>query len=195
MHEEIDQIVKHYSSLIQDEHIFFHPNIPSKKLHNALKAYAAGVQPQDVLILIDNTAWGKAKNGGLLTVTEFYAHNILQKPKHVTLTDIDSISFKAGKMDNEIYINRMSFLSTAQPSTESMALFTHLLEEVVVACSRNYASEDMNAVWANKHQIMVKSLDTISHADLTQVMRDLDLLVSKIGMARWQRAQDLIQRL
>lgn len=45
------------------------PNIPPKKLKNAMNSYGAqyGIQPEDVLILCDTTVFGSAKEGFLLT--------------------------------------------------------------------------------------------------------------------------------
>lgn len=45
------------------------PNIPAKKLRNALKTYGAshGIQSGDVLVLYDDTVFGSAKKGFLLT--------------------------------------------------------------------------------------------------------------------------------
>ncbi|SPT37631.1 Uncharacterised protein [Achromobacter denitrificans] len=47
--------------------IFFKPNIPGDKLSNAVNAYGGDVAKEDVLILIDDTFWGGAKEGVLVT--------------------------------------------------------------------------------------------------------------------------------
>ena len=85
MTEQVKQIVRDYSARIKDSHIFFQPDIPQKKLRNALISYAEGVQEQDVLVLVDNTVFGSAKDGALLTPTFFYVHNQMQQPKSIEI--------------------------------------------------------------------------------------------------------------
>lgn len=47
--------------------IYFKPNIPGDKLSNAINAYGGRVGKSEVLILIDDTFWGSAKEGVLIT--------------------------------------------------------------------------------------------------------------------------------
>ncbi len=115
MSEIISQIVSHHASSIEDHHIFLHPNIPPKKISSALEAYAKDVEPDEVLVLIDSTLSGNAKDGALLTATGFYARNKWQKPSSIDLAEIDSIAFRETKLGNEILINRTLFLSTRIP--------------------------------------------------------------------------------
>ena len=49
--------------------------IPPKKLNNAIKAYATEVAPEDVLLLYDDTVFGSAKDGFLLTAKAVYWRN------------------------------------------------------------------------------------------------------------------------
>lgn len=46
--------------------------IPPKKLNNAIKSFAKEVAPEDVLLLYDDTFFGSAKNGLLLTAEAVY---------------------------------------------------------------------------------------------------------------------------
>ncbi|HKY26640.1 MAG TPA: toll/interleukin-1 receptor domain-containing protein [Pyrinomonadaceae bacterium] len=49
--------------------------IPPKKLKNAINAYATQVAPEDVLLLYDDTVFGGAKDGFLLTADAVYWRN------------------------------------------------------------------------------------------------------------------------
>jgi hypothetical protein len=46
---------------------YLSPNIPQKKLDRAIRKYASGLQPGDVLALMDGTVFGSAHIGVLLT--------------------------------------------------------------------------------------------------------------------------------
>ncbi len=47
--------------------IHFAPRIPPKKLYAALRSYGHGLEPRDVLVLIDDTVFGGASEGAMLT--------------------------------------------------------------------------------------------------------------------------------
>lgn len=49
------------------ERVFVAPRIPLKKLHGALDNYGQGLRPNDVVVLIDNTLFGGAREGVLIT--------------------------------------------------------------------------------------------------------------------------------
>lgn len=49
--------------------------IPPKKLKNAITSYATEVSPEDVLLLYDNTVFGSAKEGLILTAEAVYWRN------------------------------------------------------------------------------------------------------------------------
>jgi hypothetical protein len=194
MSEHINQIVFRHASAIEDQYVFFRPNIPPKKIRNAIRAYAKDVELEEVLALIDSTSFGSAKDGALLTATAFYAHNSLQKPTSIRLTDVDSIAFKEARLGNEIAINHTLFLTTLYPSKEALAAFARMLEEVVIASSGKEADERRRTEWEDKRQGLIKTLETIKSADLPTVLRDLDLVVAKLDLGSSSRAMDLDER-
>ncbi|WP_312366906.1 J domain-containing protein [Stenotrophomonas sp.] len=49
------------------ERVFVVPHIPRKKLQGALDSYGEGLRAQDVLVLIDDTVFGGAREGVLIT--------------------------------------------------------------------------------------------------------------------------------
>jgi len=129
MKGNIEKIVKRYEAQIEDTKIFFHPNIPPKKLSNALDSYAEGLKEEDVLVLIDNTVFGKAKNGALLTSKVLYSHNTGEEPQYIELNKIKTIKLKEG-FGNDIYINGLKFLETTMPIRESIRRITEMLRKI-----------------------------------------------------------------
>jgi len=61
----------------------------SKKVGNAIKAYASGINPSDVFLLYDFTVLGSAKEGFLMTREGVYAKQIMMKQIFVTYQQID----------------------------------------------------------------------------------------------------------
>jgi len=77
-----------------DSYLYLRGAIPSDKLANAISAYAPRVSRKDVLLLFDNTVFGGAKDGLLLTCDAVYWHNISSKPGKISYTDIQNADFR-----------------------------------------------------------------------------------------------------
>lgn len=91
---------RHRLSNYEMDKIHFAPSIPSKKLSGALAAYGAGIKPSDVVALVDDTVFGGAKEGILLTNKEIRFKEIFTAPearavKHVEYLMIDGRSIYA----------------------------------------------------------------------------------------------------
>ena len=67
---------------IDDCHVFVAPDIPYDKLTNAIDAYAPLVNADDVLVLFDDTAFGGARDGMLITHDCVCSHEIFMEPVH-----------------------------------------------------------------------------------------------------------------
>jgi hypothetical protein len=134
----IREIVERYDPTITDNHFFFQPNIPEKKLSNALGAFAKDVTPEDVLVLLDNSAFGSAKEGAILTETRLYAHSIMQRPVSIKLSSIEDASYKKGGLttDDVLLINGLPFLEGPLPTKEAMQRFSLMLKEIVTTLRR-----------------------------------------------------------
>ena len=98
---QFSEFYQKYSSinLGNGEKIFFKPNIPMKKLNNALNAYASHVKAEDVYVLADDTFWGKADNGLLITNSGLFTNN----PVLSLLADTKCLSFKNSKFTVNSY--------------------------------------------------------------------------------------------
>lgn len=72
--------------------LYRYPDIPYKKLVGAIGAYAPGVKPDDVLVLVDDTVFGSAKDGLLVTREGIYSKKSFQQPQMVRFTDIRAIA-------------------------------------------------------------------------------------------------------
>ena len=70
------------------------PNINPKKIRNAIKSYVPGgqVDPEDVLLLIDNTIFRSAKEGMILTEEELFAFSGVAGKCSIRLEELVSVS-------------------------------------------------------------------------------------------------------
>lgn len=116
------------ATLNQDDAVYIAPNIPQGKLHGALSSFVpAGTNPNDVLLLIDDTVFGSAKEGLALTSTHLYCKQIMDTPKQFLLTTIQSIHFGTGFLNGGLYINNQCVSGMTKPSSHSMKLFAQLV--------------------------------------------------------------------
>jgi hypothetical protein len=85
--------------------VFVKPNIPHKKLMNAL-GYASDARPEDVLLLIDDTVFGGAKDGMLVTSDAIYCHEIMTSPVKISFKDITEVGMDR---NSQVLVNKKNF--------------------------------------------------------------------------------------
>lgn len=94
-----------------DKCLFVGELIPAEKVSNAIKAYADQLSPKDVLLLYDNTVFGGAKQGLLLTADAVYWRNFMgTEPGKTRYAEIQEVNFRklgttARLLINEKYVD------------------------------------------------------------------------------------------
>ncbi|MBB3801108.1 curved DNA-binding protein CbpA [Xanthomonas arboricola] len=102
------------------ERIFVAPRIPQKKLAGALESYGQGLHPQDVVVLIDDTLFGGAREGVLITEAQIRCKAVFQ-PVEIRLLGVLSAITTEGKY---VYINCERFADLNMPNRGDLkALF------------------------------------------------------------------------
>jgi ribosomal protein L40E len=76
--------------------VYKFPSIPEKKLSNAKNKYAFLRGDELLLGLVDETCFGSAKDGFVLTTSGIYWHEMLQSPSYIMFVDINP---KAVRLD------------------------------------------------------------------------------------------------
>lgn len=130
MQDQINQILQQYRNKIIDDSIFLYPQIPVKKIDKAIAAYASNVNKDEIIALIDNTVFGNASDGAVLTLTSLHVHNLWEEPRCIDLDGIESAIFVEGVLESSIHINDTKFLVSNTPKKTSMRLFTEMLREI-----------------------------------------------------------------
>ncbi len=100
-HEERIKIIKKYADQIKTAFSFHVGNaIPEKKIQNARKKYAEGLDKKTIIGLYDTTVLETGKEGYVFTDDKVYYLTTLEKPKKLWYDDIESIQLiECGKKD------------------------------------------------------------------------------------------------
>ncbi|MRS03291.1 hypothetical protein EG832_08730 [bacterium] len=134
MNTIVSEIIKAYSTKIKSNQIFFTPNIPPNKLQNALKSYASGASEKDVLVLVDKSMFGSAKEGYLLVEDTLFYRPPLDKPHQLALADINELSLQ--EVADDHYAWTWLHIKTPQSKTVlvldegSASCFCQMLQEL-----------------------------------------------------------------
>ena len=126
--DKINTVIAQYSSYTSNT-FFIKPDIPDQKISNAIKTYAQDAKKEDVLILIDDTFWGGAEDGTLLTYDTLYLHEKFQKPKSFPLSLINFIDNDG----NDLYINDVKVFSGTLIDKKELEKLVKIVEEIIDA--------------------------------------------------------------
>jgi hypothetical protein len=90
--EWTEEGITEYAQECLGEHasLFFHPKVPKDKLKAARKVHDASLDSDErVLVLFDDTVFGGADDGFIVTVEQLAWKNIMEEPKQFYWSDID----------------------------------------------------------------------------------------------------------
>jgi len=139
----IINIVERYKNKIFDGKIYFYPDIPQKKLKNVFKTYA-DIGNETPLVLIDDTVFGSAKAGLILTNKAIYIKDSNSKSSFsCLLNNIEQVTFKSYVILNKLTINDTLTIDFTQPDKKSLSLFSEMLQEI------NGLKEKDSTSWSN----------------------------------------------
>lgn len=104
------------------------PDIPEKKLSNAMASYGAqgGIRPDDVLVLCDCTLFGSAKEGFLLT-----ADRLVSTTGSFALEECGEILPAKGTFDSKVVLMPQNVVVADMPPSDEQTLFVQFFNEIV----------------------------------------------------------------
>ena len=135
--DKIKEIFNKYS--FDDLKVYFSPEIPEKKLKNAIEAYAYDLEPDDVILLLDETLLGGAKEGMLVSSEAIYFHELLTKPVVVKIADIENVSTN----DNSIVVNGKPVFKTTMFDKKYLPAFAKMLNQIVEECAASILDDEI----------------------------------------------------
>lgn len=130
MSKLIEEIIKRYKTRICDDSVFFAPDIPERKLRNAVEGYARAGGGERALALIDNSFFGSAKDGVLLTRERIYSSEWSDVTFALDLSAIESVEFVETDSAKEIHLNNAKFVVLHMADAQSVRTFTEMLDEI-----------------------------------------------------------------
>ena len=131
MNAQFAEKVRSYSSKFPETRFLFSPTIPQKKVRNAIKSYAPDASESEVLLLLDTTVFGSAKDGLLLTSEALYAHPFLGKATKVLVKEIVNITLEETEYESwTVHINNPQNPSIADIRGQEAQLFAQMLKDL-----------------------------------------------------------------
>ena len=88
------------------DRLFMFEHIPSNRLNNAIKSYASIIgSDETVIFLFDDTIFGSAKDGFMLTTKRLYYKNMAEAGDSVDISDILNMTLKRSMLSPAIIVN------------------------------------------------------------------------------------------
>lgn len=138
-----------------DRCVFMAPNIPQKKVQGAIGAYAKGLNPAEIIALIDDTVFGGGAEGMLITDDAIYSKQLFEDGVSEKISSINSIVAK-GKA---VYINGNKFFDSNMPEKNSVAKICNLIAHYLSQANSSGAIASTAIVAEEKSKIPKPSSD------------------------------------
>lgn len=100
--------------------IYIHPDIPRTKTANAINTYCHELNHDDILILVDDTVFGSAKNGMVITNNKIFSKEQMEKPLSFSFDSNTKFFVERKVMAVAVYINNIKLANTTQPSYKNL---------------------------------------------------------------------------
>ncbi|QIW15084.1 hypothetical protein A4G20_01290 [Pasteurellaceae bacterium RH1A] len=139
--------------MFENSSIYVYPNIPEKKLFNAIKTYAENIKPEDVVLLLDNTVFGSAKEGLIITKDRFY-HKYYSRVSWGDLRDFSQVTSNKSDMffvNSEANIHYRIWCISSEKDTKLLAKYLFEFIEFV----KNGVEEPKNITLITKESELV----------------------------------------
>ena len=117
---ELLEVIKKSLAGFTEKRLFI-GTIPPKKLNNAIATYATQVSPEDVLLLYDDTVFGSAKDGFILTAEAVYWRNSDGHPERLRYAEIRKVDFLKHTVSASIVINEKEITLIQADENEKLA--------------------------------------------------------------------------
>ncbi len=120
------------------ERVYVRPHIPQKKLHAALESYGANMREDEVLVLIDDTLFGGAKEGVLMGESKLALKMVFEAPRLFFWRHLEGLSVEK----RDLYINARKVGSFTQVGEKELGEFFSLIDQAL-ADLRQASADDI----------------------------------------------------
>lgn len=89
---DINEYLREALNKVSDSRVYIAPNIPEKKLNKAIKTFKYDGNPENIIALVDITAFGSGADGLMFTGEKFIFKDIFTDPVHIEYESINQIT-------------------------------------------------------------------------------------------------------
>lgn len=128
---QVDAVVQMTVNLAERlglERVYVRPHIPQKKLQAALESYGANMREDEVLVLIDDTLFGGAKEGVLMGESKLALKMVFEAPRLFFWRHLEGLSVEK----RDLYINARKVGSFTQVGEKELGEFFSLIDQALV---------------------------------------------------------------
>lgn len=143
--EQVDSIVQMTLSLAERlglERVYVRPHIPQKKLSAALESYGVNMSADEVLVLIDDTLFGGAKEGVLMGESKLAVKILLGAPRLFFWRHLDSLAVEK----SDLFVNSRKVGTFTQVGEKELGEFFSVINEALGDARRGLAAQPVVAV-------------------------------------------------
>jgi uncharacterized protein with PIN domain len=94
----VESIIRSYQEKLTEDNFYWSPDIPEKKLANALNSYIILDEDEQLIYLYDSTFFGSAKEGVALSTKGIYWKELYEGSQYFSYCDIEKISRKGSDL-------------------------------------------------------------------------------------------------
>lgn len=127
----------------QYDNVYVRPHIPARKLEGAISSYAPRVSPSEVIVLLDDTLFGGAREGLLVTGDAIYCKQKFENPRRFAIGTIERVE---PGTDSRLMVNGREFFKADLIEHLTMLTFSARLGEAISkAVPRDEASHSASS--------------------------------------------------
>ncbi len=98
------QGIYHIYRSVSNLYFYGHSEKGQRKISNAIRSYAFGVEKSDIIFCYDDTVFGGAEDGFLVTTKDVYVHNFTEDAAHISLAKITNIQTEFNSASTNIIL-------------------------------------------------------------------------------------------
>lgn len=166
--------------LHNDRNVYLAPNIPASKLAGALSYLPSEVQAEDILILVDDTVFGSAKLGLVVTAEQLFYKAQMESVREWQLRNIGRLDMEEGWFNRSLRVNGLQKLELIQIENHTLAVLLKLLQQHILDLHQDRYSQQ-------EHQWQQHSTQQ-GHDEIQHACQLLGLSLAELNTATLQRA-------
>ena len=184
---DIESLLRGKASTFVSDKIFLAPNIPPRKVDGVLSSYGYGLQPSDILVIVDNTVFGSAKDGLLVSREGVrFRENALSESGNYLFADLERVQLDK----HTLYINGRKQCWLNLPDRHQLAALLKVIDEHVSGVAPASGSTRpagmpepvrISSLWARISDSAAKTFTQDMEGDDLQFCRLVSRIDSAIG--------------